>query len=37
VMTAGLALVAFYFNSRLRLSRQEHAQVRIQLATKLRG
>jgi GPH family glycoside/pentoside/hexuronide:cation symporter len=37
VMTAGLGLVAFYFNSRLRLSRHEHAQVRVQLAAKPRG
>jgi Na+/melibiose symporter-like transporter len=33
LMTAGLALVAFVFNTRLRLGRDEHAQVRMQLAT----
>ena len=32
LMTAGLALIAFYFNTRLRLGRDDHAQVRMQLA-----
>ena len=32
LMTAGLALIAFHFNTRLRLSRDNHAQVRMQLA-----
>jgi GPH family glycoside/pentoside/hexuronide:cation symporter len=31
-MTAGLALVAFFFNSRLRLGRNDHSKVRMQLA-----
>ena len=30
-MTAGLALVAFIFNTRLRLGRDDHAKVRRQL------
>jgi Na+/melibiose symporter-like transporter len=31
-MTGGLALIAFFFNTRLRLGRDEHAQMRMQLA-----
>ena len=33
VMTAGLALIAFVFNTRLRLGRDDHIRVRMQLAT----
>lgn len=33
VMTAGLALIAFVFNTRLRLGRDDHVRVRAQLAT----
>ncbi|MEH6570786.1 MAG: MFS transporter [Halioglobus sp.] len=32
VMTGGLALVAFFFNTRLRLGRNEHTEMRMQLA-----
>jgi Na+/melibiose symporter-like transporter len=35
-MTAGLALIAFVFNTRLRLGRDDHAQLRMQLAGSTR-
>ncbi|WP_279246630.1 MFS transporter [Candidatus Litorirhabdus singularis] len=36
-MTAGLALIAFFFNTRLRLGRKDHHKVRTQLAASTPG